>query len=72
MQAISEKAEMSREIPRLRGILASKSKRIGQLEHMIRETKDVANAEYDKLRAELEQTKRNFMAKMKEKERESE
>ena len=63
---------MSREIPRLRGILASKSKRIGQLEHMIGETKEAANAEYEKLRAELEQMKQNFMAKLKDKERESE
>jgi hypothetical protein len=63
---------MSREIPRLRGILASKSKRIGQLEHMIGETKDVANTEYEKLHAELEQVKHSFTAKLKEKERESE
>ena len=63
---------MSREIPRLRSILASKSKRIGQLEHMIGETKEVANSEYEKLKSELEQTKQNFMAKLREKERESE
>lgn len=62
---------MSREIPHLRGILASKSKRIGQLEHMIGETKEVANIEYEKLRSELEQMKQNFISRLKEKERES-
>lgn len=71
-QAMSEKAAMSREIPHLRGLLASKSKRIGQLEHLVGETKDVANSEYEKLRAENEQIKMNFMAKLKDRERESE
>lgn len=72
MQAISEKSEMAREIPRLRGILASKSKRIGQLEQMIGDTKEIASVEYEKLHSELEQVKRDFTAKLKEKERESE
>ena len=48
---------MSREIPRLRSILVNKSKQIGQLEHMIGETKEVANTEYEKLRSELDQTR---------------
>ena len=72
IQAISEKSEMAREIPRLRGILASKSKRIGQLEQMIGETKEIASVEYEKLHSELEQVKHDFTAKLKEKERESE
>jgi len=68
---MSEKAAMSREIPHLRGILASKSKRIGQLEHLIGETREAANVEYEKLRSELEQMKQNFVTRLKEKERES-
>lgn len=63
---------MQREIPRLHSVLASKSKRIGELEHMLRETKDVANQEYERLRAENEKIRQNFMTRLKEKERESE
>lgn len=63
---------MSREIPRLRSLVANKSKRIGQLEHMIGETNEAANAECEKLHSEVEQMKQNFMAKLKDKERESE
>ena len=62
---------MSREIPRLRSFLVNKSKRIGQLEHMIGETREVANTEYEKLRSELDQTRTSFQAKLREKERES-
>ena len=69
---MSDKAAMSREIPHLRGLLASKSKRIGQLEYMVGETKEIASSEYEKLRAENEQMKANFMAKLKDKERDSE
>ena len=68
---MAENAEMAREIPKLRSILASKSKRIGQLEHMVGETRDVANSEYEMLRSELDQTRNNFTARLKDKERES-
>ena len=71
-QTISENAEMQREIPRLHSVLASKSKRIGELEHMLRETKEVANQEYERLKAENEKIRQNFMSRLKEKERESE
>ena len=63
---------MQREIPRLHAVLASKSKRIGELEHMLRETKEAANQEYDRLRAENERLTESFTAKLKEKERECE
>ena len=63
---------MQREIPRLHVIVASKSKRIGELEHMMRETKDAANQEYDRLRTENERLRESFTAKLKEKERECE
>ena len=63
---------MQREIPRLHAVLASKSKRIGELEHMLRETKEAANQEYDRLRTENERLRESFTAKLKEKERECE
>ena len=69
-QTISENSDMQREIPRLHAVLASKSKRIGELEHMLRETKEAANQEYERLRAENERLRENFTAKLKEKERE--
>ena len=71
MKAISDNAEMAREIPRLRSVLASKSKRIGQLEHMVRETQESSRKDYERLHSELEQTKQNCIAKLKDKERES-
>ena len=71
-QTMSENSDMQREIPRLHAVLASKSKRIGELEHMLRETKDAANQEYDRLRAENERLRDSFTAKLKEKERECE
>ena len=71
-QTISENADMQREIPRLHAIMASKSKRIGELEHLVRETKEAANQEFDRLKMENEKLKQSFMAKLKEKERESE
>ena len=71
-QTMSENSDMQREIPRLHAVLASKSKRIGELEHMLRETKEAANQEYDRLRAENERLTESFTAKLKEKERECE
>ena len=62
---------MFREIPRLRGILVNKSKRIGQLEHMIEETQEAANSEFEKLRLELHQTRADYQARLRDKERES-
>ena len=61
---------MQREIPRLHAVLASKSKRIGELEHMLRETKEAANQEYDRLKTENERLRDSFTAKLKEKEKE--
>lgn len=69
---MSENSDMQREIPRLHAVLASKSKRIGELEHMLRETKEAANQEYDRLRAENERLRDSFTEKLKEKERECE
>ena len=67
---MSENAEMQREIPRLHGVMACKSKRIGELENMLREMKETFSKEYDRLRQENEKMKQSFMAKLKEKERE--
>ena len=50
--------------------MASKSKRIGELENLLRETKETFSKEYDRLRQENEKLRRNFMAKLKEKEKE--
>ena len=61
---------MQREIPRLHAVLAVKSKRIGELEHMLRETKEAASQEYDRLRTENERLKESFTQKLKEKEKE--
>ena len=58
-------------MPRLHAILASKSKRIGELEHHLRETKETASREYERLKAENDQLEKSFMAKLHEKERES-
>lgn len=69
-QTISENVEMAREIPKLHAILASKSKRIGELEHLLRETKLTANQEFERLRAENERMQQSYQAKLKEKERE--
>ena len=71
-QTTSENAELQREMPRLHAILASKSKRIGELEHHLRETRETASQEYEMLRAENDKLQQSFMAKLKEKERESE
>ncbi len=68
-QAVSEHSDMGREIPRLRSIVSNKSKRIGQLEHMIEETRDKANVDCEKLRLDLEQTRNSHQAKLKEGER---
>ena len=59
-------------MPRLHAILASKSKRIGELEHHLRETRETASQEYEMLRAENDKLQQSFMARLKEKERESE
>jgi hypothetical protein len=69
-KTVSENAEMQREIPRLHGVMACKSKRIGELENMLREMKETFSKEYDRLRQENEKMKQSFMAKLKEKERE--
>ena len=61
---------MQREIPRLHSIMACKSKRIGELENLLRETKETFSREYDRLHQENEKMKHNFMTKLKEKERE--
>ena len=63
---------MQREIPRLHSVMAVKSKRIGELENVLREMKETFSKEYDRLRQENERMKQSFMAKLKEKERESE
>jgi len=70
-QAVYENSEMSREVPRLRGILVNKTKRIGQLEHMIEETREAANSEREKLRLELHQTRAGHQARLRDKKRES-
>ena len=62
---------MQRDIPRLHAILASKNKRIGELEHLLRETKDQANKECDRLREENTKLQRSFMDRLKEKEKDS-
>ena len=62
---------MQRDIPRLHAILASKNKRIGELEHLLRETKDQANKECDRLREENNKLQRSFMDRLKEKEKDS-
>ena len=61
---------MQREIPRLHSLMATKSKRIGELENMLRETKETFSKEYDRLRQENEKMKHSFMTKLKEKEKE--
>ena len=63
---------MQREIPRLHSVLACKSKRIGELENVLREVKETFSKEHDRLRQENEKMRQSFMAKMKEKERECE
>ena len=72
LQTISENAELHREVPRLHAVLASKSKRIGELEHYLRETKDTASHEFERLKKDNEKLQQSFMAKLKEKERECE
>ncbi|XP_064401804.1 kinesin heavy chain-like isoform X2 [Halichondria panicea] len=67
----SENSELQREIPRLHTILAGKSRRIGELESLLQETKMAANQEYERLRTENEKTKQNFMKRLKEKEKEA-
>ena len=52
--------------------MASKSKRIGELENLLRETKQTFSSEYDRLQRENERMRQSFMAKLKEKERECE
>ena len=69
---MSENADMQREIPRLHTVMASKSRRIGELENVLRETKETFSKEYDRLRQENDKMKQSFMAKLKEKERECE
>ena len=61
---------MQREIPRLHSVMASKSKRIGELENLLREMKETFSREYDRQRQENEKMKHSFMARLKEKERE--
>ena len=61
---------MQREIPRLHSVMACKSKRIGELENMLREMKETFSREYDRLRQENEKMKQSFMARLKEKEKE--
>ena len=61
---------MQREIPRLHSLMATKSKRIGELENVLREMKETFSKEYDRLRQENEKMKNSFMAKLKEKEKE--
>ena len=62
---------MQRDIPRLHAVLASKNKRIGELEHLLRETKEQANKECDRLREENSKLQRSFMERLKEKEKDS-
>ena len=57
---------MHREIPKLQATLASKGKRIGELEHLLRETKEAANKEYMKLKQDMEQMRESFMERLKE------
>ena len=63
---------MQREIPRLHSVMASKSKRIGELENILREMKETFGKEYDRLRQENDKMRRSFMAKLKAKEKECE
>ena len=69
-QTTSENSELQREIPRLHAVLASKSRRIGELESLLQETKQAANQEYERLHSENERVKQNFMTKLKDKEKE--
>ena len=57
---------MHREIPKLHATLASKAKRIGELEHLLRETKEAANKEYLKLKEDMERMRDSFMERLKE------
>ncbi len=58
-------------MPDLRAVvLASKSKRIGELEHLLRETKLTASHEFERLKAENERMQQSYQSKLKEKERE--
>ena len=63
---------MAREIPKLHVIIASKSKRIGELEHLLRETKEAASREFERQKSENERLQQSYHAKLKEKERECE
>ena len=65
-QITAENANMHREIPKLQATLTSKMKRIGELEHLLRETKVAANKEYMKLKADMEQMRESFMERLKE------
>ena len=51
-------------------MMASKSKRIGELENLLREMKETFSREYDRQRQENEKMKQSFMARLREKERE--
>ncbi|KAL5496206.1 hypothetical protein EMCRGX_G012444 [Ephydatia muelleri] len=66
MQITAENTNMHREIPKLQATLASKGKRIGELEHLLRETKEAANKEYMKLKEDMEQMRESFMERLKE------
>ena len=66
MQITAENTNMHREIPKLHATLASKAKRIGELEHLLRETKEAANKEYLKLKEDMERMRDSFMERLKE------
>lgn len=68
-KTLSAFSDLQREIPKYQSILDAKTKRIKELESVLKETREAADREYRKLQDEKEQMKTAFMEKLKDRER---
>ena len=61
---------MKREVTRLGSMLEAKTKRIRDLEALLKSTREAANREYHRLQQEREKTRLAFMTKLRDRESE--
>lgn len=69
-QLVSDHTELKRDVLKLRSMLEAKSKRIRDLEVLLKGTREAANQEYHRLQQEREKTRMAFMNKLKDRESE--
>jgi hypothetical protein len=68
-KTLSSLNDAQRDLVKYQTMLECKSRRVNELEVILKDTKEAADREYRKLRDENESMKNNFMAKLKERER---